>query len=329
MELVCGCLGCEERGAPTFVEIPQSEPSTSGGASIEYGQILSKRDSASRVYILGVLASEEPNFLFSYNITSLTESMRKRLSRERLNVGRGTYTDRVKSILKSSRSEKVHKTLIGQVRQRSSGQQCDEMGWAEIAQMALNLMNEASKVVYFTEDELQRSPGIADYARGDGYDIVLITDAQKGRLLSQVQDGGPTTRTIEQYIKEFNASFQYKFIAPEALTASERRIYDLTPRILNLVGAGDIPAVRVSRVLRPGLDTTKGVWDPAIPAVVIRRDALGSLSEYAGVLLHEAAHATSHAGDASRAFENVLTTYLGWTSTEALRDVFPKENPRT
>ena len=42
---------------------------------------------------------EESNFLFSYNVTNLTDTMKKRLNRERLNVGRTTYSDRVKSIL--------------------------------------------------------------------------------------------------------------------------------------------------------------------------------------------------------------------------------------
>ena len=60
-----------------------------------YGQILRRRGETARVYILGVFASEEPNFMFSYNITNLTDSMKKRLNRERLNVGRTTYTDRV------------------------------------------------------------------------------------------------------------------------------------------------------------------------------------------------------------------------------------------
>ncbi len=58
-----------------------------------YGQILHRRGNVGRVYILGVFASEEPNFLFSYNITSLTQAMKKRLNRERLNVGRTTCAE--------------------------------------------------------------------------------------------------------------------------------------------------------------------------------------------------------------------------------------------
>ena len=67
----------------------------------KYGSIIeAPEEGPNRVYINGVLASEEENFLFSYNITNLTPKMRKALNRERTNVGRTTYSERVKSILK-------------------------------------------------------------------------------------------------------------------------------------------------------------------------------------------------------------------------------------
>src|SRR6266852_5877108 len=98
-----------------------------------YGQILQRRESGGRVYISGVFASEEPNFLFSYNITSLTDAMKKRLNRERLNVGRTTYADRVKAILKAAKSKTVEDLLVDQVGERATGEQCDEMTWIEIS----------------------------------------------------------------------------------------------------------------------------------------------------------------------------------------------------
>jgi hypothetical protein len=47
----------------------------------------------------------------SHNITSLTTAMRRALNRERTNVGRTAYTDRVKRMLLSSQSEKVAQVL--------------------------------------------------------------------------------------------------------------------------------------------------------------------------------------------------------------------------
>jgi len=285
-----------------------------------YGQILLRKGNTGRVYILGVFASEEPNFLFSYNITSLTDSMRRRLNRERLNVGRTTYSDRVKAILNSTRSRVVEDLLIEQVEKRATGEQCDEMAWIEIGQMALNLMHQRHKVAYFTEQEIQLRPNILGNVRTDGYKVVVITEQQKSKLEAQVEAGGPQVRTLETYIQEYNASFEYKFVEIQKLTREERRIYDFTPKILALVGLAPnrVPPIRISGTMRVTTDDTEGVWDSSIPAVVIKRSKLSSLIGYAATLLHEVGHATTGAVDATREFEHVLTDYLGRTSVAAI-----------
>lgn len=285
-----------------------------------YGEILERKESAARVYILGVLASEEPNFLFSYNITSLTDTMKKKLNRERLNVGRTTYADRVKSILKNAKSEKVENALVDQISKRATGEQCDEMSWIEISQMALNLMHTKKQVVYFTEQELQISPAIVGSAKSDGYEVVVITEHQKVKLETQVLTGGQQVRTVQNYVQEFNVSFQYKFVDVNSLNKEERRIFEFTPKIIALVGVPSfrIPEVRISETMRVTFDNTEGVWDPSIPAIVIKRNKLNSLTGYAATLLHEIGHATTNTSDVSRAFENVLTEYLGKISVIAL-----------
>lgn len=285
-----------------------------------YGQILRRKENIGRVYILGVLASEEPNFLFSYNITSLTDFMKKRLNRERLNVGRTTYSDRVKSILKSAKSKVVEDMLIEQIEKRAKGDQCDEMAWIEISQMALNLMHQRDSVVYFTEQDIQSYPNILDNARRDGYKVVIITEQQKSKLEAQIGTGGPEVRTREVYVREYNASFKYKFVDIQRLTQEERHIYECTPKILALVGLtlDRVPPIRISETMRITDDNTEGVWDPSIHAIVIKRSSLSSLVCYAATLLHEVGHAMTGAVDGTREFERVLTDYLGQTSKAAI-----------
>jgi hypothetical protein len=282
----------------------------------DYGQVLECTNGAARVYITGVLASEEPNFVFSYNITSLTSAMKKRLNRERLNVGRTTYAERVKSILRSAKSEEVCDALAQQVAARGLGTQCDEMQWIEISQRALNLLHQRNRVSFVTENEMYQAPDIVDQMRRDGYDVVLIDDAQKSRLDQQYQAGDSDLRTMEGFIAEFNDSFSYQFVPDEQLDDAERRTFDRWPEILALVGIGpdQAPEIKVSETMRVGLDTTNGVWDPSLPAIVIKRSQLPSLADFAGTLLHEAAHATTGAQDVTRYFESVLTDYLGRTS---------------
>ena len=269
-----------------------------------HGQVLSRGSGPARVYITGVLANEEPNFLFSYNVTSLTPAMKKRLNRERLNVGRTTDADRVKSILRSAESDDVCDALADQVGARARGDQCDEMQWSEIAQRAFNLLNQRQKVTFVTESEVQLAPDIIDHMRNDGYDVVMVSDEHKLKLDEQYRAGDTDLHTFEGFVAEFNESFSYTFAAPESLLDAERAIYERTSEILALVGVNppEAPPVEISETMRVGLDTTNGVWDRERRTIVIKRSQLGSLPEYAGTLLHEAAHATTGAMDVTRAF---------------------------
>lgn len=285
-----------------------------------YGEILRRGGGAARVYISGVLAAEEPNFLFSYNITSLTKAMRKRLNRERSNVGRTTYAERVKAILKSSETEEVAAELVAQVAARSRGGQADEMQWIEVSQRALNLLHDRRRVAFVTEQEMALHPHVIDNMRGDRLEVVVVDEAQKGKLAAQREDGDPELRTLEGYVDEYNESFHYRFVEPAALSAGERAVLARVPSLLAAAGLtpGALPPVRISETMRVGLDTTNGVWDAELEAIVIKREQLTSLERFAGVLLHEAAHAMSGAVDATREFETVLTAYLGRAAVAAL-----------
>ena len=286
-----------------------------------FGQILRRKENGGRVYIVGVLASEEQNFLFSYNVTKLTDSMRKKLNRERLNVGRTTYVDRIKSILKCAGSETVHSHLVDQIHERATGEQRDELSWIEISQLALNLMSKRQRVVYLTEEEVQIRPEILDNLKSDSIKVVIVTEQQKAKLQSQVESGGPNAPVLENYIEEYNASFQYSFVNIRNLTQLERRTFELTARIFDLVGLDSIrvPPVLISESLGLTRDDTQGVWDPNLQAIVIRRTMLRSPIEYAATLLHEVAHAISGAHDTTREFERVLTDFLGKIAVVALR----------
>lgn len=288
--------------------------------SNHYGQIISRKSHTAFVYILGVLASEEPNFLFSYNITNLTDTMRKKLNRERLNVGRTTYADRVRSTLKNATSQAVKDMLIEEVANKGSRQQPDELAWIEISQMALTLMAQAREVVYFTEEEILSKPEVLDNAQRDGHEIVTVTEHQKAKLQDQAASGGPQVRTMDAYIEEYKASFSYHFVEPYQLSQSEKGVFDLTSNILGLIGLNrnQVPPIKISETIQLTASDTEGCWDPAINSIVIRRTKLNSIEEYAATLLHETAHAYTHTVDATRDFENVLTGYLGKIANKAV-----------
>jgi hypothetical protein len=283
----------------------------------KYGEILA-RGSEGRVYISGVFASDEPGFIFSYNVTDLTDAMRKRLNRERMNVGRTTYAERVRSILKSATAPIVMNEIIEKIRVRSQGEVPDELTWIEITVMALTYLFQERNVLFVTEPELHGHPDVIDHARSDGMDVFIVTTQEKVKLVEQSRAGGVATRTLETYVKEFNESFEYSFVETSELDARERAILDLTDALCQLVGAPRRPPVLVSETMRISRDDTEGVWDRDLGAIVIRRDKLRSPRDFAATLLHELAHASSGTADVTREFEAVLTSYLGSTSTAAV-----------
>lgn len=286
-----------------------------------YGEVLSKPGQAARVYINGVFANEESNFLFSYNITNLTDAMRKKLNRERINVGRSTYTERVKMILKNTKSKAIKEKLADQIYAKAEGNEADELQWIEIRQMALNILHDREEVVLLTEEEALNYPSILDTIKSDGYKVVLVSENEKHKIDEQMDQGGPSLRTLENYVEEYNDSFQYKFVEPYQLTPHEQSVYKLTENIISLLGLdiSGIPKIRISETMRVTIDDTEGCWDPQINSIVIKRSKLLNLQDYAGTLLHEIAHALTNTDDATRDFENVLTLYLGKIAVAAIR----------
>lgn len=284
-----------------------------------YGQIIQRKGEAARIYINGVFAAEEPNFLFAYNITSLTPAMRKKLNRERVNVTRSLYSERVKTILKGAKSKSVKNTLADQALLNNS-QRGDEMFWLEIAALACTCLHERQPVCFVTGNEWLTHVDLVNHMPSDGLQVVVVDDVVKQKLLEQARDGGPEVRTLESYVQIYNDSFRYVFVEPSALTPQERRVFELTDRLFAVVDVapGHRPPVRISETMRESSDDAGGVWDPKLREIVIKRSELATPQLYAGILLHEVAHAMTGTVDCTRDFENVLSTYLGKVAIAAI-----------
>lgn len=280
----------------------------------KYGQVLERAEGRpARIYVNGVVAAEEDNFLFSYNITSLTGAMRKALNRERTNVGRSAYTDRVKSILLASTDKEVARRLADTLSGYQAGTQPDEMAWGAVSAHACKIHNESSRTVFVTPKDLVNDVDAIDHARRDGLTVTVVPESVRDKISGATDASGNEVRDLGVYRKEFNKSFEYKFVEPADLTDAERAVYGTTRGLLDManLGMGSIP-VKISETLRMvSADCTAGVWEPTEGRIIIKRDALSSAEGYAGTLLHEAAHAASGAPDVSREFEEALTTLLG------------------
>ena len=292
-----------------------------------YGDVIKKREGVSNIYINGVKVAEEPNFIFSYNITSLTSKLKKALNRERTNVGRTAYTDRIKAILLECQKELVIRSLMNDVQQFAHGTMHDELTWKDVQLYASKKITEYNKnVMFVTAETLETSPNFIDDVKSRGYSPVVVSnsslkDMQKYNMHADDEDKFATPEQVRSYI---NDTFQPIIIDFDALTAAEQRVYEKTDQILNLIGGKPeiVKEIKIAEriYIDEGYDETVGVWQLSEQRILIKRSQLRLLSSYAGVLLHECAHASSLASDVSREFELELTEFLGIIASKMIRN---------
>lgn len=173
--------------------------------SNNYGEVIENTGTTADIYINGVKVAEEPNFLFSYNITSLTSQLKKALNRERTNVGRSAYTGRIKDILKACSSEKVIHSLVDDFQKFGSGNKHDELSWDEIIMHVSKKTSQLhTKTTYVTTNDLKDRPSLIDEMQRHGYNPVVVPDSiiYKMDYYNINTKNGETFTTARQYRKE-------------------------------------------------------------------------------------------------------------------------------
>ena len=293
-------------------------------AKNKYGMVLRKKGDHARIYVNGLCVAEEENFLFSYNITSLTATLRKALNRERTNVGRSAYTDRVKAILLDCTDSKVAEALASDLCNFETGKVRDELQWLDVALHACRILNANEKVVFVTSTQLLMGGSMIAHAQADGYRVIVVPQTIAAKLPMLTDMNGAPVRDLDQYGEEWNDSFEFSFVPPEALTPSERAVFDLTQPILQLAGKKRIQEVKqvlISETMR--LDTCAGheavgLWDEEERRIIVKRDQLQNIQGYAATMLHEVSHAFTGEDDLTGEFEHGLTELLGVLASQAL-----------
>lgn len=282
--------------------------------STDYGEIYDKCGPKAEIFINGIKVSEEDNFLFSYNITSLNSALRKALNRERTNVGRSAYSDRVRSILLNVKSEDVVDKLTDNLTKLSDGKQCDEMKWIDVQTHVVKLLNSRKDTVFVTPEEIKNTSGsVMEIIHDSGKKAVFVPETVREKIVGKKDDTGKEIATIQTVIKEYNNSFEYEFISYEDLDSSEKEMMDLIPSVIELMGS-KMEKDRffvTERFKADTEDNTLGLYEREENRIIILRKQLSSREAFLGTVIHELTHADSGWPDVSRLFEHALTVRLG------------------
>jgi hypothetical protein len=287
----------------------------------KFGDVL-EAGSSPGIYIQGLRVAEEESFLFSYNITDLTEALRKGMNRERNNVGRSAYTDRVQDILMKCGSDPVADRLTSKLVQvsQTSGAKQGELGWAPIVVHACKVLATNRKIAFITS----RENSSAAYMREQyaSYEFVVVPDETISRLKGQKDYNGNKLVTFAGLLEKFNESFEVTPIPLHELTNEERSIFALHKQAIAVAALGNGPtridSVVVSEMLTLEDDGTSalGVWEPDHHRISIKRSQLTNASTFLGVFLHEYAHAATGTDDMTSEFEDALTELLGTVASQ-------------
>ena len=291
----------------------------------QYGDVLQKKEAKARVYANGVKIAEEERFLFSYNIQPLTKKIKAALNRERTNVGRTAYTDRVKTILVSSKSTEVARRLAKDLKNYITGNMHGELEYTDVQEHAVKILNATKRVLFITSSELIRAKDMIDEAEKSGIEIITIPESLKFKVQGKKDYDGNPIRVLDEFLRERDESFEFKFVEANSLKSNERRIFSMTNKIFGLIGGKPrvVKSVKISETMRKdplSFLELDGVWDPKSQAIIVKRSTLSTLEKYAGTLLHETAHAGSGTRDITREFESELTEFLGNVASSALKD---------
>lgn len=283
-----------------------------------YGQVIARSTDTANIYINGVKVAEEPNFAFSYNITALSKQIKKALNRERTNVGRTAYTDRIKSILLEATSAEVIAVLSDNLESMSTGAQCDEIKWVDVAAHVVKELNNSDDTVFVTPEELASTSGSTnEILQNSGRRIVFVPESVKKK--AEQESGGEIT-TISTIVEEYNDSFSYTFVDIVELTPTELINWTMVPALLERMGLSSWwDKCVISEQLKEDENNTVGVWDQELQKIVILRSQLQNDANLFGTIIHEIIHASTGAKDVSRFFENELTEIIGKLSSLNMR----------
>jgi len=296
----------------TTVETLESTPT---------GQVLARADGEpSRVYVRGVRVAEDDGLLFSYNVTRVDAKLRRALNRERSNVGRSAYTDRIKAILLAVESPTVLTRLVDDMAGFAKGAHRDEVKWNDVAERVVRKLAAVDPdTVFVTASQRWSHPELIRRAEAEGKHVFVIPDALAARLRVAVDDG---VTTLERFVAAWNERVVIEPIDPGRLEPAERAVLELAGEVLSVLGRRrnewNVVVSETLHLTPDGTETAHGLWEPAQRRIVINRRCLASVELFVATLLHEIGHAITGATDLTAEFEDGLTDLLGAVGARAV-----------
>ena len=258
------------------------------------------------IYVNGMKISSEPNFKFSYDVTNLNGKISSALNRERMNVGRSAYKDRVVGILLECTNKKMINEMVGEYMR---GKMYDEYEYKEVQEFLVR-HDVIQNVIYLTQADLERNPERLDLINKSGKIVKIVSSEMMNKLSTMKNADGKSIMTINKFMTESNEA-KYKAIDIGKLSGEELETFGMIDRILKMCGFERILPVVISEKITLGDMVCDGLC--ANSEIVISRYLLRkeNFKGFCGTLVHEFVHLYKGHRDVSREFECDLTNMIG------------------
>ena len=109
--------------------------------------------------------------------------------------------------------------------------------------------------------------------------FVSIPENLKGKTRGVKDLSEDSVVDIDQFVRNYNNSFEFTFVNPDKLNNKEKAIYRLTPMIIELYGQlpKKVTEIRISSTMRKdffGESETLGCWNKKTSSIILARKTL-------------------------------------------------------
>lgn len=278
----------------------------------KFGEIFEKinKSSPSIIYFNGIKIAEEPNFMFHYNITSITKTMRKSLNRERTNVGRVAYADRIKKLLTTCTDDIVIKKFINNI--RIDLKKTDELSYNDVYVHIIRCMNKDKKNVFISKNDISNA-NLIDSIKCSGCTPIFVSDEIAKKIEKTTDISGEIIMNSKNFTNKMNASKIINEVLYTDLSEQEKSVFDLRDKILESIYPSNSFLQQINVIVSNKIifidGNCDGLWGEN--KIIINKDTLKDKRRFAGILIHEYTHAFTGHKDITREFEISLTENLG------------------
>ena len=297
-----------------------------------WGQIIKNPDQMGAVFVNGVKIAETPHYYYKYNISQVPESLQIAIQKNLKEIPKDLYEGIIKKILLSSQSFVIAEEVLLIHGQEGTEKSYQDISWNDITLHFVKVLNQKEEFVFISQLDYQFHVRYALLSETQNMKTIYVKDHIMRNLYGLLDYKYNPIFLKKDLLKKKNEK-NYTIISYKELDQSEKKVYSSLKTILDLFGGLPDEVKKIHIFELDDCNTDNGYETESKyclmgrciyseNAILLNRDVLSSLQEFASVLLHELIHAKYHCQDFTKEFEDRLTDTMGELATRYIEDLY-------